>query len=186
MDLNRIVKYSGMLLLWVGVGCSTASTKKEQATRYLNDVSNGLLQKQKLERGEITVQLIPEDFLFTNETTQAKGTVKSNNARWAVKTTLTLPAGKLPREMSNHLNISIKESFRMIAGTDTVPCLMCDRIPGIRPNEYNYLMSFGTLGDQNRSRNDWRLQVNDPVMGLANLEFVFKKEKIDQFIAITN
>lgn len=154
--------------------------------RYLNDQSKGLLQKQKVEAGEIVVQLLPEIFLFSGQTKMGVPMAKANNTGWLVKTTLVLPAGKLSQQMLNHLNIDIRDSFEMIQGTDTLPCLMCDRIPGIRPNEYTYLMSFGTANDEKAPEVDWRLQVKDSMMGLSPIEFVFRKESINQFIAITN
>ena len=61
-----------------------------------------------------------------------------------------------------------KKSFWLINQKDSLPCVICERIPGVSSDNSTYMLGFGPV--HTRDRVNTRLLIQDSIAGFGNKE----------------
>jgi hypothetical protein len=85
-----------------------------------------------------------------------------------------------------YMNFEIRNSLYAVQGKDTLPCIVCERIPGISEKEFLYITAFdkGAISKDN----DWNLRIymNDEVAGWGKHQFEIKHTVLQKLNEINN
>ncbi|MEP7280035.1 MAG: hypothetical protein ABI813_15415 [Bacteroidota bacterium] len=73
----------------------------------------------------------------------------------------------------SYINFGMRKSLFAVRGRDTFPCTVCERIPGIIPNEFIYLAGFDQLDP---ASGIFRLCISDTLLGFGELSMEIKNE----------
>jgi hypothetical protein len=167
-------KYYWLLLLLAGASCTT---KRSKLAKLLSDPATGLVQVKKVNDKTIVMQVMPQTNLKQKNENTGTGFYK-------VKLALSSTENIKGNAAMQYMNFDIKNSFYAVRGTDTLPCAICERIPGINDKEYLYMTFFNKPVLQNGEDANLRLFVSDTMAGFGITEFEIKKEALKKLEAI--
>ncbi len=152
----------------------TSCTGRQAAiAKLFSDPANGLQQVKSHRKHTIAMEVLP------NNAQQ----VSASNGNGILKIKLTLRADEnfeAVRPAMDYMNFGIRNSFRAVMGKDTLPCIACERIPGINENEFLYLAIF----DNHLPQTDLQLLVTDTIAGFGSMVFSIKKNALEKLEAL--
>ena len=121
-------RLAGFFIFCIIMNACTA--KKSKLTVIAEEYSSQLQQVKKTKAGSVSMLLVPSS------------TDNNKTDLYSVRITLkTNQPVKQPGVMQ-YMNFNIKNSFYTIQGSDTMPCVICERIPGIGGNDFLYMTWF--------------------------------------------
>ena len=167
-------KYYWLLLLLAGASCTT---KQAKLAKLLSDPAAGLVQEKKANNKTIVMQVMPQNDARQKSENTGTGFYK-------VKLALSSTENIKGNAAMQYMNFDIKNSFYAVQGADTLPCAICERIPGINDKEYLYMTLFNKPVPQNGEEANLRLFVSDTIAGFGITEFEIKKEALKKLEAI--
>ncbi|MEP6728594.1 MAG: hypothetical protein ABJC98_22415 [Bacteroidota bacterium] len=129
--------------------------------RSLANYSEKPEQVKKVKAGEVRVLLRPA----------AKEIKNLENVQYNIRVTLFSNQALKSAAIIQYMNFGIKNSFSAIWGKDTLPCAICERVPGIGKNIFLYIISFNKKNMKTGKSDDWRLYINDTIAGFGKTVF---------------
>ena len=173
---NQERKYYWLLALMLLAGGSCAN-KKMKLAKLMADTKNGLVQVKKVNNNSVVMEVLPQnDPLQKNK----------NTGRGFYKMKLALRSNEKIKNNAamQYMNFDIKNSFYAVQGSDTLPCVICERIPGINDKEYWYMTFFNKPVIQNGVKANLRLYIADTIGGFGKAVFEIKSEVLKKLEAI--
>jgi hypothetical protein len=151
-----------LLLVLVNVSCNNDKSKSGK----LNDQSNGLIQSKKINNKIIIMEMMPQNDTLKN----------SGNNFYKVRLTLRSDEKITGNAAMNYMNFEMKNNIYAIQGSDTMPCAVCERIPGINEKEFLYITLFDKHLLAKNNTDNLHIYVNDNVAGWGSSEFEIRNE----------
>ena len=158
-------RLAGFFIFCIIMNACTA--KKSKLTVIAEEYSSQLQQVKKTKAGSVSMLLVPSSTDNNNKTDL-----------YSVRITLkTNQPVKQPGVMQ-YMNFNIKNSFYTIQGSDTMPCVICERIPGIGGNDFLYMTWFNKTRVKINADKNLRLLVTDTIAGFGETVFEIKNETL--------
>lgn len=171
---GSIKQYGAICLLLVMISCTSRQTA---VAKLLSDPANGLLQVKKTNQHTIVMEVLPNNTL-----TQ---TVNSNQPGFLrVKLALRSNEKIKGSALMQYMNFGIRNNLYVIRGGDSLPCIVCERIPGINEKEFLYLALFDSTGIAHSPETSLQLLVADTIAGFGSTVFDIRKDAIKKMEAI--
>ena len=164
-DIQKLLfRTSVVLSLLTVLSCTS---KKTKLVNLLNDPENGLLQEKEKDSHSIIIQLLPALETTTGTATAATGFYK-------LKLVLQSKEKIKDKAIMGYMNFGIKNILYAVQGVDSLRCSICERVPGIRANEYVYIVIFDRPVKKETACADLRLFVADTIAGFGTTVFEIK------------
>ncbi|HTE10746.1 MAG TPA: hypothetical protein VK645_07245 [Chitinophagaceae bacterium] len=172
---NQERKYYWLLVMLLAVGSCT--NKKMKLAKLMADTKNGLVQVKKVNNNTVVMEVLPQNDLLQKN---------KNTGRDFYKVKLALRSNERIKNNAamQYMNFDIKNSFYAVQGSDTLPCVICERIPGINDKEYWYMTFFNKPVIQNGEKATLRLYIADTIAGFGMMVFEIKGEVLKKLEAI--
>jgi hypothetical protein len=163
-----------MILIGVNVGCNG---KKAHLSSLMKDASSGLIQTKKINDKVVVMELLPDN---------SSGDLDKDAGNNLYRLKFTLISNETIKDKAEmqYMNFNIKNSFYAVQGKDTLPCAICERIPGISDKEFLYIVCFNRLQERNVDNSDLRLCIADTTAGFGLFAFEIKKEALTKLKGI--
>jgi hypothetical protein len=184
------------LAIWLVIGCSNETLKPSELIHWVNDSRNGLIQKQMINNFDFEVLYKPTDYVIALEgrtdqlTEEAYTELKSSvgdmqyldlKIRSAADNTDAL-SGAIESQDDYYVRLDYfvtyaYQDIRLVQGRDTLSPLIYhfERTYGLTP--YNTIL----LGfEKTESPGDRTLIIDDQILGIGRVKFVFDEEKINE------
>lgn len=173
-NMSRIKHYAIIGLLLATTSCANRQTV---IARLLSEPANGLLQVKTNNQHTIAMEVMP------NNTNTHTGT---SNEPGFLRVKLTLRSNQKMKGSAvlQYMNFGIQHSLSLIRGADSLPCIICERIPGISEKEFLYLAFFDGTRILNNQGTVLQLLVADTVAGFGTTVFDIKIDAIKKLEAI--
>jgi len=184
------------LAITIFVGCSKETLKPSELINWVNDSENGLIQKQIINDFDFEVLYKPTDYVIALEgrtdqlTEEAYSELKSSvgemqyldlKIKSAAENTDALSGAiKSQDDYYERLDYFVTYAYQdiqLVQGEDTLSPLIYhfERTYGLTP--YNTIL----LGfEKTESPGDRTLIIDDQVLGIGRVKFVFDEEKINE------
>ena len=159
------------------LACTACKSNEATMANLFADPSNGLIQVKKANAGTIVMQVMPGSRLINQE---------NNNANNLYSVKLALRRNDKIKGAVNmqYMNFGIKNFFYAVEAGDTLPCIICERIPGINEKEYVYMTFFNKPRAEHAGAGDFRLLVADTIAGFGLAEFIINKDALKKLAII--
>ena len=169
-----IKHYGAVYLLLAIISCTNRQTA---VAKLLSDPANGLLQVKATNQHTIVMEVLP------NNTVMHAG---KNNEPGFLRVKLALRSNEKMKGIAEmqYMNFGIRNSLYLIRGADTLPCIVCERIPGISEKEFLYLALFDNTWIPHSPETGLRLLVADTIAGFGTTVFDIKNDAIKKLEAI--
>lgn len=184
-------------------GCSRSKATPEEYVAYVNGKENGLTQTKEVSPYVISVQYRPLPFEFISNTDpdmlNAQGLEKALSDNKGLeyylmkigstdKKTDALANGiddtRYYQERISQLISGIETRMKLVAGTDTFPCVMHHYERNYQMADFhNVLLVFETGNIENNS--DKTIIYNDDMLGIGRLSFTFSRSDIEHVPQLT-
>ena len=159
MKRNNNIQIGLLFLLITGISMVNGSIKKTGVNKLPADVVKELIQIKEAQAGTVRIEILP-----------ASPCVEKNmeSDMYAIRVTLksNQPVKQIIME---YMNFGIKNSFWLVQGSDTLDCAICERIPGVRRNEFVYMTYFNRGMKKNDS--NLRVHMTDTISGFGKTVF---------------
>jgi hypothetical protein len=161
-------------LLLAGLSCSSHPSRM---AALFSDSANGLLQVSSNNQRSIVMEVLPAN-------TAVQKDDNSGSVFLRVKLALRSDAKISGRAAMQYMNFGIQNSFYAVQGADTLPCLFCERIPGISEKEFVYILFFKHPLMPDEKAPGLRLVVTDTVAGFGISAFNIKNDALKKLEAL--
>ncbi len=168
--MSGIKYYMALYLLLTAIACTNRQTV---AGKLLSDPANGLLQVKTTNQHTIVMEVLPNKISTHNGNNKPPGFL-------CIKLVLKSNEKMKGSAAMQYINFGIGNSLYAIQGTDSLPCIACERIPGISEKEFLYLVFFDNTHIWNSPETSLRLLVADTIAGFGTTLFDIKKEAIEK------
>lgn len=171
---STIQYYGAVCLLLAVLSCTNRQTA---VAKLLLDPANGLLQVKTNKQHSIIMEVIPN-----NTNVPTGGNTETGFLR--IKLALRSNEKIKGNAMMQYMNFGIRNSICAVQGADSLPCIVCERIPGLSEKEFLYLVFFNKVMIQNNREITLRLLITDTIAGFGTTVFDIKKEALKKIEAI--
>lgn len=174
-NTGGIKHYGAVYLLLAMISCTN---RQPAVAKLLSDPANGLLQVKTTNLHTIVMEVL------ANNTGIPAG--NHNNEPGFLRVKLALRSNEKIKGIADmqYMNFGIRNSLYIIRGADSLPCIVCERIPGISEKEFLYLALFNNAGIQHSTDTSLRLLVADTIAGFGTTVFDIKNNAIKKLEAI--
>lgn len=132
MKLNNKIQISMLCLFIIGISMANGSNKRTGVNKLPADVAKELVQVKAAQAGTVRVEMMLPDL---------NGEKNIESDMYTIRVTLK-SFQPVKQTIMQYMNFGMKNSFWMERGKEPLDCTICERIPGIRQNEFLYMACF--------------------------------------------
>ena len=145
--------------------------KKAKLAKLMMDPEYGLIQTKRWNNKTVVMELLPHN-------RKEQPDENADNRFYKVKLTLISNEQLKGNAMMQYMNFDIKNSFYAVQGNDTLPCVICERIPGISGKEFLYMACFAKEVPKMSCDNSLHVCIADTIAGFGTMAFEIKTEAL--------
>jgi hypothetical protein len=152
-------------------------SQKEKLAAYVNDPANKITQR--IEKGgvQVTAKFFPEDYNLILNKSRGDSTAWAASGDGFYYFDIKFDkqgTDKPSKEKLLYMDFDMQKDFVLLAGLDSVPSAICQKIENGVAGSYEFMVGF----ERPVAQEDFSLFYNDKIFGTGTLAFVYNKKDV--------